>query len=137
MFDTLVVPILLYGSEVWGIYNFKEIDKLHFKFCKHILGVRPQTSNAAVLGELGRFPLSVICKERALRFWIKIMKNPRSLIHSIFSEQLSIRTNDNKTWAASVKTVVDNFGFMWNAFDINNNYMPIIKPSMYKNGMLC
>ena len=34
MFDSLVAPILLYGSEVWGAYSFKEVDKLHLRFCK-------------------------------------------------------------------------------------------------------
>ena len=37
LFDSMVVPILLYGAETWGIYDFKELDKLHLKFCKHIL----------------------------------------------------------------------------------------------------
>ena len=32
LFDKMIVPILLYGSEVWGIYGYKEIDKLHLKF---------------------------------------------------------------------------------------------------------
>lgn len=43
LFDSMVVPILLYAADVWGIYDFKEIDKIHVKFCKHILGVRTQT----------------------------------------------------------------------------------------------
>lgn len=50
MFDTLVVRILLYCSESWGIYNNKEIDNLHIKLCRKILGVNQQTSNPAVLG---------------------------------------------------------------------------------------
>ena len=52
MFDTMVVPILLYGSEVWGaylvtphrlIYYLQDctnlIEKLHSKFCKQTLQV--------------------------------------------------------------------------------------------------
>ena len=38
-------PIFMYGSEVWGIYDMPEIDKLHYKFCKYSLGVKPSTSN--------------------------------------------------------------------------------------------
>ena len=34
--------VLLYESEVWGIYGYKEIDKLHLQFCKHILNVKQQ-----------------------------------------------------------------------------------------------
>ena len=44
----MVLPILLYGSEVLGVYDFKKIDKLHIRFCKNILGVRQQTQNIAV-----------------------------------------------------------------------------------------
>ena len=29
LFGKMIVPILLYGSEVWGIYGYKKIDKLH------------------------------------------------------------------------------------------------------------
>ena len=52
----MAVPILLYASEVWGIYGYNDIDIIHMKFCKLLLGVRKQTVNVAVLGELGRFP---------------------------------------------------------------------------------
>ena len=72
LFDSLVTPIIMYGSEIWGIYSTREVDKLHYKFCKYVLGVKPTTSNAAVLGELGRFPLAILCKQRAIRYWIKI-----------------------------------------------------------------
>ena len=52
--------------------GFYCIDKIHIKFCKILLGVRQQTPNSAVYGELGRFPFSVISKERAVKFWLKI-----------------------------------------------------------------
>ena len=39
LFDTMIVPILTYGSEVWGVYNFQEVDRLHIRFLKYILGV--------------------------------------------------------------------------------------------------
>lgn len=44
------------------------------QFCKMILDVRSQTSNAAVLGEFGGFPLYIFCKERALQCWLHITK---------------------------------------------------------------
>ena len=65
--------IILYASEVWGIYGYGHIDKIHIKFCKNLLGVRAQTSNYAVYGDLGRFPLSVIAKERSMNYWFKII----------------------------------------------------------------
>ena len=75
------------------------MDRLHFKFYKYVLGVRQTTSNIAVLGELGRFSLSVSCKERALKYWIRIMKKPD--MHRMFMEQINsidnIEVNNNIT----------------------------------------
>ena len=86
LFDSMVAPILLYCSDVWGIYGYNEIDKLYIRFCKTILGVSKQTPNIAVYGELGIYPLSVICKERALKYWLKIMHNENSPMYNIFIE---------------------------------------------------
>jgi hypothetical protein len=80
LFDTMIVPILLYGSEVWGAYcvtpkNSKQkfehylqdcgnlIEKLHSQFCKQTLMVSKRSCNVAVRMELGRLPLfvNIIC----------------------------------------------------------------------------
>jgi hypothetical protein len=56
LFDSLVVPIILYGSEVWGVGNkFRDSDPfeqhLHLKFIKEVLGVQCKTTNVACLAE--------------------------------------------------------------------------------------
>ena len=33
LFDTQIKPILLYGSEVWGLYKHEDIEKIHLSFC--------------------------------------------------------------------------------------------------------
>lgn len=33
LFDSSITPIILYGSEIWGVYNFKDVDRLHVEFC--------------------------------------------------------------------------------------------------------
>ena len=74
----LLLLLFLYGSEMWGVYNVQEVYKLNYIFCKVIPGVGPQTSNAAV--ELGRFPLYMVARQRAVRYWIKVLENPDSLM---------------------------------------------------------
>ena len=130
LFDAMVVPILLYGSEVWGVYGYKEIDKLHIKFCKYILGVRQQTSNYAVYGELGRYPLSLIAKERSLKFWLKIMKNTNSPIYNMYIELNDI-VNRN-CWSNCIKNIIDSLGYshVFNNVDFNTNYLPLFKRRM-------
>ena len=67
LFDSLFLPILQYGSEVWGIYdkeNFNtwekdDIEKTHMYFCKQFLGVNKQCANVATRYELGRLPIKL------------------------------------------------------------------------------
>lgn len=62
LFDRMIVSIIFYSLEVLGIYHFEVLNIPHLKFCLNrlILGVRQQTSNVAVLGEVGRYLLTVI-----------------------------------------------------------------------------
>ena len=72
LFDSIILPILMYSSEIWGFCRSDDIEKVHLRFLKQILGVCKQTSNVAVYGELGRFPLFVLRKIRILKYWFKI-----------------------------------------------------------------
>ena len=59
LFDSLVLPILSYASEVWAVDEKigDAAELLHRQFLKHLLGVRDSTANVIVLAELGRFLL--------------------------------------------------------------------------------
>jgi hypothetical protein len=70
--DKLVSPILLYGSEIWGTQYRESIELVHRKFCKYILSVSYNTSNAAVLGDLGRTALSVLYKIMFVNFRLSL-----------------------------------------------------------------
>jgi hypothetical protein len=47
LFDTLVLPILCYGSEIWGYQINADIEIVHRSYCKYILGTSSHTPNAA------------------------------------------------------------------------------------------
>ena len=36
LFDSMITPILLYGSEVWGCENVDLIDHFYFKYCRSL-----------------------------------------------------------------------------------------------------
>ena len=77
LFDSIVTPILLYGSEIWGTYNYLsfekwdkyDIEKVHLNFCKHLLGVNRSTTNILVRGQLGRYPLKLNIENRIKSFF--------------------------------------------------------------------
>ena len=57
LFDVMISPILLYGSEVWGAYEYNSnqenphkwdkspIEAVHTQFLKRLLGVNRSTAN--------------------------------------------------------------------------------------------
>lgn len=47
-FDLTIVPILTYVCEIWSVYYYKDVDKLHIRFCKYILGVKNQAPSFTV-----------------------------------------------------------------------------------------
>ena len=75
LFDSLVSSVLNYASEVWGYDYCKDIEIVHNKFCRYLLGVKKSTNIAAMYGELGRMSLRVIRKLRMLKYWIRILQN--------------------------------------------------------------
>ena len=69
LFDTLVLPIVSYGCEVWGV-DAKcgaAAEALHKGFMKSLLGVRRSVATHMVLAELGCFPLQI-------HFWLRILR---------------------------------------------------------------
>ena len=55
LFDKTVLPILLYGSEVWGFSNYIEhIEIFYRKFLKSILHVNRRTPDPMIYGETGQ-----------------------------------------------------------------------------------
>ena len=59
LFEKTVLPVLLYGCEVWGCANIDAIEVFYRKFLKIILKVGKATPNCIVYGETGRLPLQL------------------------------------------------------------------------------
>ena len=98
LFDMLISPILLYGSEIWEPYlnqtfekwDSNAIEKVHLSFMKRILGVNRSTTNVLVRGELGRYSLKERCITRSLNY-IKYLnaKEETSLVKQAYHYELS------------------------------------------------
>jgi hypothetical protein len=86
VFDHTVKPVLLYGSEVWGIFAVDKLqkqkdlylnklctdftaEKIHIKLCEYLLEVGRRSTNSVVLGELGRFPLILEAFLNRVKYW--------------------------------------------------------------------
>ena len=89
LFDKMVVPIILYNSEIWGAYLLRNKQILcenneflfgmknisedqHIKFMKVVLGVYSKACNLAVRSKLDRLPLHIKIFSSVLKYWARI-----------------------------------------------------------------
>ncbi|KAK3096812.1 hypothetical protein FSP39_003531 [Pinctada imbricata] len=88
LFDSLIAPIPLYSSEIWGFENKTVIEKIHLKFLKYILKLRLSTPNYMVYGETGREPMEIKIKMQMLSFWSKLLMNGDNKLSGILYQLL-------------------------------------------------
>ena len=76
LFDTCIIPILLYGSEIWTPFmnhdwvkwDTTQTEKIHIQFLKTLLGVNRSTTNLLTRSELGRHSLQELILIRNINF---------------------------------------------------------------------
>ena len=88
IFDGIIAPIALYGSEVWGplsqhVYTRWDkhpIEAPQAEFCKIILNIQRKTPTNACRAELGLYPLIIDIKIRTLTFWMHLKSSPQDTL---------------------------------------------------------
>lgn len=114
LFDKLVLPILNYGAEVWGYNIATKIERVHLLFCKQLLGVKTQTQNSLVYGELGRMPLRQLRLVKIIKYWFKILQSEdkKYIKHTyiVMLHDMEIIPN-RMSWASYVKNILETYGF--------------------------
>ena len=117
LFDTMVKPILLYGSEVWGFSkNIKSLETVHLKFCKLLLNLKSSTPNYMVYGELDRIPVELDIKNRMVSFWTRLLsgKNTKySYLSYKLLYKLSVEEKMDFAWLKYIRKIFDDTGFTY------------------------
>ena len=111
LFDSCVVPILLYGCEVWGFSNIDALEVIHNQFCKKLLHLNRSTSNCMVLGELGRHKLEKYIQQRMLNYWAHLVTSDSNKIsYALFNKVSQSHNNGdyNSKWLSTIHTVLKN-----------------------------
>ena len=125
LFNSLIKPILLYGAEVWGVslvnfgkvfkletgnskrYFKNDIESVHLKWLKYILGVNKRSSSIAVLAEVGEYPLIVdVCRQLA-KYWLRMKEIDRnSLLYLCYQMNEQMIQNESVCWLENVHTLL-------------------------------
>ena len=112
LFDSMVLPTLLYSSEIWGHKVHQCIELVQIKFCKYVLKVAQCTPNAAVMGECGRLPVAYHSKVRMINYWLKILSMPNSRLPRVsYTIMVELDLAGRVTWATHVKNILNKYGF--------------------------
>ena len=83
IFNKCAVPILAYGSKIWGSDVYHSIEDGHIKFCKKQLGVGSKAPTPAVLGDDGRDRLYNHCYIKFVKYWLKVIFFTYGLVSEI------------------------------------------------------
>jgi hypothetical protein len=127
LFDKIVLPVMSYGCEVWGLAIKDYAQKLQVKFYKILLHLRQSTPSCMVFGEVGRPSCEIAIKSRLLNFWFNL-RDPecQDKISSVMYKFL-LRLHDTQKYVSpyiqSVKTILQQLGMndMW----LNQTILPL------------
>ena len=89
LFNAFVGSTLHYGCRIWGFSKSMDLERVYLKFCKQILGVKASSSNAAIYGELGRFPLYITRYVLIVKYWINLLHTKNIILKTIYENVLS------------------------------------------------
>lgn len=132
LFDKMILPILLYGCEIWGFGDNQLLEKIHLKFCKVLLNLKQSTPSFMVYGELGRHPIDIDIKVRTVMFWARLLNSKQEKFSRVLYNLLyCLNTNQNVRikWIENVKNIFNTCGFnyVWETQNfINKNWLKSI-----------
>ena len=134
IFDHTVKPVLLYSSEILGIFQSKNtcknrdinnlfemlyknlpLEKVNLSMCRYVLSVNRKTSKLALYGELGRYPLYIDIMSM-VKYWIRLNSSKVSdkLLASALAENEYMMQNKQKCWLSSVDMILRNCNLFGN-----------------------
>ena len=119
LFDRAVLPVILYGSEIWGFEKLDILERIHLKFCKLLLHLKQSTPDCIIYTELGRYPIALSAKVRMINFWGRLLLDKESKISHLLYKLLLINFNnyglENK-WLMHIKNILDScrMSDIWN-----------------------
>ena len=111
LYKAYLIPIMCYGSEIWGFQEDKSIEKVELWILKHMLHVLISTPTMAVRGELGQLPLHLWWKERILKYWNRISSGDiPNLLKDAANLLIHNVSSNSNNWVGKIMTIYNNSG---------------------------
>ena len=102
-----MVPVLNYGTEIWGSGKCVEIERVQLETGRRILGVGKKTADNVVRGELGWWTMKAQRNTKKLLYWTRLVRMDDSrLAKQIYIQrrtQPNRRVND---WCSHIQKIL-------------------------------
>ena len=133
LIDSMICPILNYGSEIWGFHKSPDVEKVHIKFLKRVLRLNQNATSITLYGECGRFPLNVIRKIKSIKYWFKISTQRNTLMYKFLCDYLSDESYHANSWFSNIKNLLNDLGFhyLWNNTDVDSGHISTLVQRVY------
>ena len=118
LFDQHVLPILIYGCEMWGYEDLSQIEIFHRKFLRSALCVNKFTPYCMIYGETGRAWLADSIKHRMVIFWLRIVKGSKYSVKFYFLQRLisqNVNISTSFKWLSCIEKILNHagLGIVW------------------------
>ncbi len=125
LFDSMIQPILVYGSEIWAMFGWRKYDlecikkiviskqhtfeKWHSKFYKHTLGLDQHTPDIMAKAELGRIPIIAAIIKRCYGYWQHLLNtNSQLFTHTAFWANINFNRRGWDSYYSRIKSLLTN-----------------------------
>jgi hypothetical protein len=73
------------------------LENIHLKYCKKLLGVKRQTQNNFIYGELGRTSLKTMRAINFIKYWLKVVQSSSTkyvkVVYDLMCRDLELKPN--------------------------------------------
>ena len=112
IFDTKILPVLLYGSEIWFRHPSMAVEKVHNQFCKSVLRLPIYATNVFARRELVRYKLEVFKYLKAIKYWLRVLSLSGCRIPKLcYKMQRRWVVNDTECWLFHIRNLLFSSGF--------------------------
>lgn len=133
MFDTYILPILEYNSELWlRTTPSSELENLHLKYLRIMLGVRTQTPTYAVYAETGRYPLYVRQRLFSIKYWSRLESlQSTDILSKCLMIQKELHRKKQNNWYSKICHIMSNYNITINENMTSDQRVASAKLAMY------
>ena len=107
IYNTCVIPVLDYSSEVWGARHYPKTETVHNRAIKLYMGVGKTCPTPTIIGDSGWYPSHIRRKQKMIKLWNKLVQtNDNRLLKKVFLYDWKMANSDTDSWCKDMKLIL-------------------------------